>query len=78
VLADVARDRAFADELIDRYVEGHRVMDYERLLKLAGLATQRRVPADDLEAPDFEILTFEAVGRTASKNQLSFRKQWLH
>jgi predicted metalloprotease with PDZ domain len=36
-LAEVSGDRAFADEVIGRYVDGHDVMDYAHLLDQAGL-----------------------------------------
>jgi predicted metalloprotease with PDZ domain len=77
VLAEVIGDRALADSLIDRYVEGHSVMDYERLLTLAGLTMQRLVPAGDIGPPGFEIVTMESLGRTPSKEQLDFREHWL-
>ena len=40
VLADVAGDAAFADEVFARYVQGRDVMDYARLLARAGLAAR--------------------------------------
>jgi predicted metalloprotease with PDZ domain len=42
-LAEVT-DAAFADALIGRYVQGHEVMDYRRLLAQAGLVLQSRFP----------------------------------
>jgi predicted metalloprotease with PDZ domain len=43
-LADVADDRAFADEFFDRYIEGRDVVDYDRLLRQAGLLLRPRAP----------------------------------
>ena len=40
-LADVT-DPAFADEMMNRYVHGHDVMDYARLLQQAGLVLKKR------------------------------------
>jgi predicted metalloprotease with PDZ domain len=43
-LAEVTGDRAFADDLITRYVEGHDVMEYDRLFGLAGFVMRRARP----------------------------------
>ena len=43
-LAAVSGDAAFAEEFINRYVAGHEVPDYERLLSRAGLALVARSP----------------------------------
>jgi predicted metalloprotease with PDZ domain len=43
-LAEVAQDRAFADEFFDRHVEGRQAPDYERLLAYAGFAVQPFAP----------------------------------
>jgi predicted metalloprotease with PDZ domain len=43
-LAAVAGDRAFADDFFDRYVEGHDVVDYARLLGLAGYTLRLAAP----------------------------------
>jgi predicted metalloprotease with PDZ domain len=43
-LAEVTGDRAFADDLIARYVEGHDVMDYTRLFGLAGFVMRHARP----------------------------------
>jgi predicted metalloprotease with PDZ domain len=43
-LAEVTGDRPFADDLIARFVNGHEVMDYERLLRQAGLLLRRTHP----------------------------------
>ena len=39
-LAKVAGDRAFADDFFARYIQGHEVVDYARLLARAGLAVR--------------------------------------
>ena len=44
VLASVAGDRAFADDLFARYIQGHEVPDYARLLGAAGLVLRPRAP----------------------------------
>ncbi|HEY6361131.1 MAG TPA: PDZ domain-containing protein [Vicinamibacterales bacterium] len=41
-LADVAGDRAFADDFFTRYIQGHEVSDYSRLLARAGLILRPR------------------------------------
>jgi predicted metalloprotease with PDZ domain len=43
-LAEVAGDRAFADEFFDKYIEGRDVADYARLLQRAGLVFRKRNP----------------------------------
>jgi predicted metalloprotease with PDZ domain len=43
-LADVAGDRAFADEFFDKYIEGREVADYARLLERAGFLFRKRNP----------------------------------
>jgi len=43
-LADVSGDRAFAHEFFSRYVEGHDVADYTRLLSRAGFILRKRNP----------------------------------
>ena len=35
---------AFVDDFFDRYVEGHEVVDYARLLECAGLVLRKRAP----------------------------------
>jgi predicted metalloprotease with PDZ domain len=55
-LAEVAGDRAFAEDFFARYIEGHQVADYTRLLARAGLALRPRSPgqgyAGDLRLQD--------------------------
>jgi len=43
-LATLTKDRAFADDFFRRYVEGHEVPDYERLLAPAGLVLRKAQP----------------------------------
>ena len=44
-LAEVSGDRAFAHDFFARYIEGHDVADYARLLADAGLTVRPRRPA---------------------------------
>ena len=43
-IAEVTGDPAFAADLMRRFVQGHEVMDYSRLLTQAGLVLQSRFP----------------------------------
>ena len=43
-IAEVTGDPAFAADLMRRFVQGHEVMDYSRLLTQAGLALRSRFP----------------------------------
>jgi predicted metalloprotease with PDZ domain len=76
-LARVTNDETFAATLMTRYVEGHDVMDYGRLLEHGGLLLRECVGRDDASPHSLEIVTFEAAGRTPSTEQLAFRQQWL-
>ena len=55
-LAEVAGDAAFANDFFARYIEGHEVADYARLLARAGLILRPRYPgqgyAGDLRLQD--------------------------
>lgn len=42
VLGTVSGNRAFADDFFARYIQGHDVADYERLLRRAGLLLRKR------------------------------------
>ncbi len=72
-LAEVTGDRAFADDLITRYVEGHDVMDYTRLFGLAGFVMRRARPggaslgplAFDRGASSLRIVAPTRVGSAA-------------
>jgi predicted metalloprotease with PDZ domain len=77
VLAEVTGNAKLADTLIDRYVEGHQVMDYKRLVKRAGLVVRQRPSDGRSEGPALEIVTLETAGRAPSTGQLSFRNLWL-
>jgi predicted metalloprotease with PDZ domain len=44
VLADVSGDRAFARDFFARYIQGHDVADYTRLLSRAGFTVRKRNP----------------------------------
>jgi len=74
VLADVTHDAQLAGMFIGRYVEGYHVMNYERLLKSAGLVLRARAGSEE---PALEIVTFEKAGKVPSEAQLSFRRRWL-
>jgi predicted metalloprotease with PDZ domain len=76
VLAQVTGDAKLAASLIGRYVQGHDVMDYRRLLKRAGLLLRPRPPGD-AGTPAFDIVTLEMAGTTPSRDQLVFRRMWL-
>jgi len=76
-IAQVSGDEALAAALMARYVEGHEVMDYRRLLELAGLMVRERA-ANEGSPPQLEIVAFEDAGRTPSEWQLAFRQRWLH
>lgn len=43
-LADVAGDAAFAEDFFARYIQGRDIMDYRRLLELAGFALRPAAP----------------------------------
>jgi predicted metalloprotease with PDZ domain len=43
-LAEVSKDRAFADDFFDKYIEGRQVPDYARLFARAGLILRKRNP----------------------------------
>jgi predicted metalloprotease with PDZ domain len=43
-LAEVSGDRAFAKDFFSRYIEGHDVADYARLLRNAGFILRKRDP----------------------------------
>jgi predicted metalloprotease with PDZ domain len=44
VLAGVAGDASFADDFFARFIQGHEVVDYPRLLTNAGLVVRPRAP----------------------------------
>jgi len=67
VLATVAGDAAFADDFFKRFIQGHEVVDYARLLSAAGLVVRPQAPgagfAGDLRLKDASngVLIDEAV-----------------
>jgi predicted metalloprotease with PDZ domain len=78
-LAVVTGDREFADTLVDRYVEGHYVMDYERLLANAGLVLRARKGAPGMSnGRELEVVTTEVAGGRLSEAQRAFRARWLN
>jgi predicted metalloprotease with PDZ domain len=54
VLASVSGDAAFAHDFFARYIQGHDVVDYSRLLALAGFVVKPANPAAPW-AGDFEV-----------------------
>ena len=44
-LAELTGNRGFADEFFDKYIEGREVIDYTRLLGLAGYEVRRSAPS---------------------------------
>lgn len=72
-LASVSGDARFADEFLRRYVQGHEVPEYRRLLELAGLVFQ---PVADRPNAS-TLVTAESAGRTLTPEQRSFRDAWL-
>jgi predicted metalloprotease with PDZ domain len=73
-LAEVAGDAAFATQFFARYIEGHDVVDYARLLARAGLVLRQR-PGGKSDT-DFELVLSEAAGQTPSDAQRRFRDAW--
>ncbi len=78
VLASVAGDRAFADDFFARYIQGHEVPDYARLLAAAGLVLRPHAPQSgfvgDLRLQDapggVRITASVPVGSTAYRGGL--------
>jgi predicted metalloprotease with PDZ domain len=78
-LAEVSGDGAFASEFFARYIEGHDVVDYARLLARAGLLLRQSqgVAGKPGAAPGFEVVPAEEAGQTVSDTQRRFRDAWL-
>jgi predicted metalloprotease with PDZ domain len=57
-LGEVTGDRAFADALVSRYIEGRERMDYARLLATAGLVLRPRRPGE----PSLGVVTLQPGG----------------
>ena len=65
VLADVSGDAAFANDFFARYIQGHDVVDYSRLLGLAGFRVRRANP-DAAWIGEFEVQASAGGLRIAS------------
>ncbi len=50
-LADLTGDQEFADDVFDRYIEGHEVIDYAPLFERAGLVLRARAPGQTWLGP---------------------------
>lgn len=61
-LASVSGDAAFADDFFARYIEGHELVDYERLLGRAGLLLRPRAPGRAFAG---DLLMESRAGRVA-------------
>jgi predicted metalloprotease with PDZ domain len=68
-LGEVVGDRAFADEFFARFIQGHDVVDYARLLARAGLTTRERTTA---VVANTDALTFDAGGAARVANPVPF------
>ncbi|MBI3586374.1 MAG: M61 family metallopeptidase [Ignavibacteriales bacterium] len=44
ILGTVTKDQAFADDFFRRYINGHEIVDYEKLLSSAGLTLRKEKP----------------------------------
>ena len=78
VLGEVSGDTVFAADFLGRFVQGHEVADYRRLLESVGLMlrpTGRGAPAGGSLRQ--EIVTFELAGRELTEQQRRFRTAWL-
>ena len=77
-LADVSGDAAFASDFFARYIEGHDVADYTRLLARAGLLLRQRQGFPGKPgASGFEVVLMEEAGQAVSDVQRRFRDAWL-
>ena len=75
VLGELAGDAAMADEFLTRFVQGHEVADYRRLLEGVGLLLR---PAESgVERPRQEIVPFGRAGRQLTERQRRARTAWL-
>ena len=64
-------------EFFDRYVEGHDVVDYARLLSRAGFVLRPRANAAGKASGDFEVVLSEDTGQPLTDAQRRFRDAWL-
>jgi predicted metalloprotease with PDZ domain len=76
-LTAVAGDATFAKEFFDRYVEGHDVVDYARLLSRAGFLLRPRTTAAGRATDDYEVVLSEDSGQPLTDAQRRFREGWL-
>ncbi|MEQ1757704.1 MAG: M61 family peptidase [Vicinamibacterales bacterium] len=70
-LASLVDDRAFADEFFARYIQGREVIDYDRLLSLAGFVWRAGLRGGEVLVPA------EEAGRGLTDAQRAFRAAWL-
>ena len=63
-LAAVSGDARFASDFFARYIRGHEVVDYARLLARAGFTLRRRAPGDGF-AGDLRIQDAQGRARVA-------------
>jgi predicted metalloprotease with PDZ domain len=75
-LAEITGDRRFAADFFARYIEGHDVADYARLLGRAGFVLRRAGPGDGTE-PRMDVVLAERAGRTLTPAQRRVRAAWL-
>jgi predicted metalloprotease with PDZ domain len=70
-LASVSGDPAFARDFFARYIQGHELADYKRLLTVAGLLVR---PASRGRV---EVVPVESAGSSLTAAQREFRDNWL-
>jgi predicted metalloprotease with PDZ domain len=70
-LEEIAGDKAFAEDFFARYIQGHDVVDYAKLLTPAGLVVRKS------DAQRIEIVPVEQTGGSLSPEQKRFRDSWL-
>ena len=68
-----------SQEFFDRYIEGHDVVDYARLLSRAGLLLRQRQGSAGKsgQEPGLEVVPVEEAGQTVTDAQRRFRDAWL-
>lgn len=70
-LASVAGDEHFAADFFSKYIQGHELVDYDRLLGLAGFVWRPVARGGRVLVP------IEDTGRTLTDAQRRFRAAWL-
>jgi predicted metalloprotease with PDZ domain len=73
VLAEVSGDRAFASDFFARFIHGHDLPDYKRLLARAGLVLRPVRPGEQRQ----EVVPAEMTGHALTDEQRRFRAAWL-